>query len=120
MHCKKFVYVQFTQYGLHHYPKAPANVAFLATPHGHTFHFKLTFSVADANREIEFFTIKDEVIKYLEKAYKSKSVNHSLQHILDFQDKSCEMLAQELLINFKQCVEVEVSEDGIDGAIVRI
>lgn len=110
------IYVTFQKEGIHKYPAALedpklADVSFLGHPHRHIFHFKVTIDVYHNDRDIEFILFKRE----LEALYG----NNTLQ--MDF--KSCEMLAEDL-INYistkypKRAIEVEVSEDGENGAIL--
>lgn len=102
-----FIYVTFDVEGYHSWPNAPEEVAFLRNMHRHMFKFKATLGVNHDDREVEFFMFQREV---------SKSIT-----CVD--NKSCEMLARELCEYISSSypgryVEVEVSEDGENGAIV--
>jgi hypothetical protein len=111
---RRTIFVQFQKEGIHKYPAAatePAlkDVSFLAYPHRHIFHFRVSLDVFHNDRDVEFILLKRE----LEGLYG----NNTLQ--MDF--KSCEMLAEDL-INYiaekypGRQIAVEVSEDGENGA----
>ena len=107
---ESLVYIRTTFEGLHRWASAPSQVAFLRDWHRHVFHVKVAFKVTAHDREIEFFTIKEMLDNYLGQEYKGKKFEYS-----------CEHLAEQILISFRRrkAVEVEVSEDGENGAIVR-
>jgi hypothetical protein len=102
--------VKFTREGVHRYPAAAtdprlADVAFLAHPHRHIFHFEVDIDVRHNERDIEFIQFK----RYVEGLYNTGS--------LDAGSKSCETLAEDLLraVNLRypgRAIEVSVSEDG--------
>lgn len=113
---KTFVYVKLSLYGLHYWPSpSHEEVQFLKSPHGHTFHFKLTFEVGHNDRDIEFFMTKSTILEFLQLKFKDDKLPNG---ILNFGSASCEHLAQLLLEQFN-AFEVDVSEDNLDGAIVR-
>jgi hypothetical protein len=111
------IFVQFTKEGIHRYPAAGtdpklASVNFLAYPHRHIFHFRVTIDVFHNDRDIEFIMFKRE----LENLYGNKT--------LEIDYKSCEMLAEDLIdyISAKypgRRIFVEVSEDGENGATLE-
>lgn len=107
------IWVKFTKHGIHKYPDAPEEVAYLRDPHRHLFHFKVTITVFHHDREIEFHLFQNWLLSLFERG--------DLQ--LDY--KSCEMLASELLgkvLDKYDClhrnVSVEVSEDDECGAVI--
>lgn len=112
---ERFIEVTFQKEGIHKYPAALtdpnlADVSFLGHPHRHMFHFRVRVSVQHNDREIEFILFKRE----LEALYDG---------IYDIDYKSCEMLAEELIeyVNKSypgRIVEVNVSEDGENGAVL--
>lgn len=111
MMAKRQIFVKFTKEGLHRYPDAPADVAFLRNTHRHIFHFRVSIAVSHNDRDIEFILFKRE----LEGLYSGGIMN------IDY--KSCEMLGEELIdyISVKypaRDIEVEVSEDDENGAII--
>jgi hypothetical protein len=108
----KSIFVTYQREGIHKYPGAAnlPGVEFLASPHRHMFHFKITLQVYHDDREVEFILFKRE----LEKQYD----NGTLQ--LDY--KSCEMMADDIasyIISHYpgRDLTVEVSEDGENGAV---
>jgi hypothetical protein len=114
---QKKIWVTFQREGIHCYPAAAADpnladVAFLASPHRHIFHFRVAIDVFHDDRELEFIQFK----RWLESLY----VNTVLQ--LDY--KSCEMIADDLYTQIaakypNRDVWIEVSEDGENGCSVE-
>lgn len=115
------IWITFQKEGLHKYPAALTDsnlatgdeydVSFLGYIHRHIFTFKVWIDVAHHDRDIEFIQFK----RWLEKLYAEKTLQ------LDF--KSCEMIAEDLYahINNKypnRAVQIEVSEDGENGALI--
>lgn len=113
---KRFIEVSFQKEGIHKYPAALTDpklkdVEFLGYPHRHMFHFRVRVSVTHNDRDIEFILFKRE----LEQLY---------QGTLKIDFMSCEMLAEELIDYIKlhyptRDIEVGVSEDGENGAIIQ-
>jgi hypothetical protein len=114
---QKKIWVTFQREGIHCFPAAAtdpklADVAFLAHPHRHMFHFRISIDVFHDDRELEFIQFK----RWLESLY----VNTVLQ--LDY--KSCEMIADDLYLQIaakypNRDVHIEVSEDGENGCYVE-
>lgn len=98
-----FVTVEFEAF--HQWADAPEHVAFLRDLHRHIFHVRITKPVGHANRDIEFITLKREVTSYIREFMEGQVLG------------SCEMIASRLMGQF-DAVQVEVSEDGENGAIV--
>lgn len=99
--------------GLHAYENAPENVAFLRANHRHLFKVEATISVNHDNRDLEFFTVQDELERLILPFI-------TLQKNLG----SCEMIAERIatgLINLygvDRDYKVMVSEDGeSDGTV---
>lgn len=113
----RYIEVTFQREGIHKYPAALedpklAAVSFLGYPHRHNFHFRVRVSVTHNDREIEFILFKWE----LESIYNDKLF------LLDY--KSCEMIAEDLITYIAdkypgRYIEVGVSEDGENGAILK-
>lgn len=116
------IWVTFRKEGVHCYPAAATdeklntndkyNVAFLAHPHRHTFHFRVAIDVFHNDREIEFIQFK----RWLEDLYGESEV-------LDLNYKSCEMIADDLYLQIAsrypgRTVIIEVAEDGENGCTI--
>lgn len=116
------IQVTFQKEGIHCYPDAAVNpklktndwddVSYLAHPHRHMFHFRVTIDVTHNDRDIEFIQFK----RWLERLYS----NEILQ--LDYQ--SCEMIAENLIMVIAKeypgrNITVEVFEDNENGAILK-
>jgi len=106
----KTVKVTTKQAALHNWPNAPDFVDFLRHPHRHLFGISVEVSVEHSDRDVEFFTLLNDVqhaLTYLGDTYK--------EHVslLDFGSKSCEMLAEQLKMHLTQyhVLNVIISED---------
>ena len=102
--------------GIHRWIDAPEfkpEVAYLEHPHRHIFYIKVKKVVTHADRDIEIIVFKRDILRYLQKYfdYGSKYQLH------DFKKMSCEMIAEDILTTF-EATEVEVLEDGENGAVV--
>ena len=119
------IWVTFTKEGIHKYPGADSDpklatgdwddVSFLAVPHRHIFHFRVSIEVFHNDRDIEFIQFK----RWMERLYSASSDGEVL--VLDY--KSCEMIADDLYkeISAKypsRFVEIEVAEDGENGCTI--
>ena len=117
------IWVTFQKEGIHCYPAAATdstlntndeyNVAFLASPHRHIFHFRVSIDVFHNDRDIEFIQFK----RWLVALYSGQD------SVLALDYKSCEMIADDLYIQIAQrypnrCVIIEVSEDGENGCSI--
>jgi hypothetical protein len=117
------IWVTFQKEGIHCYPAAATdptlntndeyNVAFLASPHRHIFHFRVSIDVFHNDRDIEFIQFK----RWLVALYSGQD------SVLALDYKSCEMIADDLYIQIAQrypnrCVIIEVSEDGENGCCI--
>lgn len=109
---RTMIWVTFQFAGMHCYPYAPEEVAYLRALHRHMFKFKVGIEVHHDDREIEFHMF----MNWCKAQYED---NLTVDH------KSCEMLANELMDKIHatyNChirhVSVEVSEDGECGAVV--
>lgn len=108
----RMIWVSFQREGIHCYPAAATDpnlqdVSFLASPHRHIFHFRVSISVFHNDRDIEFIQFK----RWLEGLY---------QGTLQLDYKSCEMIADDLYtqINLRypgRHVIISVSEDNENG-----
>jgi len=105
-----FIQVKFQKEGIHKYPDAPDEVAFLRYPHRHMFHFTVTVEVFHDDRDIEFILLKRE----LESLYDTG--------VLELDYLSCEMIADDLYEYIENAypgrrTKIEVFEDGENGAV---
>ena len=118
------IWVTFRKEGIHCYPAAATDpklntageydVSFLANPHRHIFHFRVSIDVWHNDRDIEFIQFK----RWLESLY---SGNNS---VLELDFKSCEMIADDLYTQIagrypKRAVWIEVAEDGENGCLIK-
>jgi len=121
-HAHRRIWVTFQHEGIHCYPAAatdprlatggPDDVSFLAHPHRHIFHFRVSISVWHNDRDIEFIQFK----RWLESLYSDE--------ILALDYKSCEMIADDLYTQIaarypSRDVHIEVSEDGENGCVIE-
>jgi hypothetical protein len=121
------IWVTFRKEGIHCYPAAATDpqlntageydVSFLANPHRHIFHFRVSIDVFHNDRDIEFIQFK----RWLENLYSSSNGNNS---VLELDWKSCEMIADDLYDRIAdrypgRAVEIEVSEDGENGCSIK-
>ena len=117
------IWVTFRREGIHCYPAAATDprlntageydVSFLANPHRHIFHFRVSIDVFHNDRDIEFIQFK----RWLESLYNSSNT------VLELDWKSCEMIADDLYtqINLRypgRHVIIEVSEDNENGCSI--
>jgi hypothetical protein len=110
---KSYIKVRTQFEGYHCYPGAGSidhRIAFLEDRHRHMFHVEVKMAVDHQNREQEFFLTKWKLASFL-------SAN-------EMNNKSCEMMAQEIIELFLiptygvRFYEVTVSEDGESDGIV--
>lgn len=114
---QKKIWVTFQREGIHCFPAAAsdpklADVAFLAHPHRHMFHFRISIDVHHDDRELEFIQFK----RWLESLY--------VNTVLQLNYNSCEMIADDLYVQIatkypNRDVWIEVSEDGENGCYVE-
>lgn len=122
------IWVTFRKEGIHCYPAASTdpqlntndeyNVAFLASPHRHIFHFRVSIDVFHNDRDIEFIQFK----RWLENLY-SGAGPYNEGRVLELNYKSCEMIADDLYLKIAERypnrnVVIEVSEDGENGCSI--
>lgn len=118
----RWIWVTFQREGIHCYPAAATDpklatgdeydVSFLASPHRHIFHFRVSINVWHNDRDIEFIQFK----RWLESLYSGQ--------ILKLNHKSCEMIADDLYVQISarypnRDVRIEVSEDGENGCNIE-
>lgn len=97
--------------GLHCWPEASGNVAYLRQLHRHIFVITMEFPVLNSNREVEIITRQNEVRRYLLDRYGDHD------DVYHFGRMSCEDIAGELLERFS-AASCTVLEDGFGGTKV--
>lgn len=122
-HAQRQIWVTFQREGVHCYPAAATDpqlatgdyydVSFLASPHRHIFHFRISIDVYHNDRDIEFIQFK----RWLEQLYSSN------QAVLQLDYKSCEMIADDLYVQIanrypNRNVTISVSEDNENGCTI--
>ena len=113
---KTYVIVKLQIEGLHNWPAAREvfpEVGFLSDLHRHMFHIEAKKEVFHDDRDVEFIMFKRDVEIYLFHKYFD-----GVLRICNFENRSCEMLAKEILEKFN-CKSVTVWEDLENGAIVE-
>jgi len=118
---QRMIWVTFRKEGIHCYPAAATDpklntageydVSFLASPHRHIFHFRVSIDVFHNDRDIEFIQFK----RWCESLYN--------QGTLELDWKSCEMIADDLYVQIAsrypdRNVIINVSEDGENGCTI--
>lgn len=110
-----FVSVRVQFEGLHRWPDAPEQVAFLKNPHRHIFIITAIKQVFHNDRDVEFFMLRSKIKIFITAEYGEGNPSKML---FDLGAKSCEMMAFEILKEF-DLYECSVSEDGENTGIVR-
>jgi hypothetical protein len=125
---KRQIWVTFQKEGIHCYPAAATDpllntgneydVSFLANPHRHIFHFRVSIDVFHNDRDIEFIQFK----RWLENLY-SGTGPHNENRVLELNYKSCEMIADDLYLQIAgkypgRNITIDVSEDGENGCSI--
>lgn len=97
--------------GIHYWEEAEKllpEVGFLSFPHRHIFHIKVIKRVHHNDRDIEIILFKRKIEEFLKQKFPNGKLNKM----------SCEDLAELIFAEF-ECEEVEVMEDGENGALLR-
>ena len=106
--------------GIHCYPEAPDEVAYLRQPHRHMFGIKVHMDVFNDDREVEFIMLKHKVDTWVHKHLNALG-------IWEMKTLSCEQVASQLVTYLKteycneeqeRMIIVSVDEDEENGAIV--
>ena len=123
-HAQRKIWITFQKEGIHCYPAAatdPAlatgdeyDVSFLASPHRHMFHFRVSIDVFHNDRDIEFIQFKRWLV----------SLYNGDNSVLALDYKSCEMISDDLYLQIAnrypgRSVWIEVAEDGENGALIK-
>lgn len=125
---KKLLVVRFNIPGFHNWPNPPERYAYLGDKHRHLFHWEIKIQIEKDNRQIEFIHFKDWLISLINAVFLNENTNENLDNHIDFEGRSCEMIAQETKeyidrdaksFGFNPKIySIEVNEDGENGAIV--
>lgn len=108
------IFAKLSIEGIHRWKECPIEeVDYLKNYHRHQFNIIAYTYVGHKDREIEFIQLAHNIKTYLNERYFDSKYNCCF-----FDDRSCEMLADELVKRF-DLFEVEVNEDGEGGSIVR-
>lgn len=100
--------------GIHRWFKCPIEeVSYLRNYHRHVFYIEARAYVNHADRDIEFIKLSHDITTYLTEKYYSDQYK-----CLFFDDRSCEMIGDELVKKFN-LHECQVTEDFEGGSIVR-
>lgn len=110
---KTLVFATIVVAGFHRWKNAPDVVAFLRDPHRHLFHIKGWVTVDHADRDTEFFILKNKLEQSITALYPKLTYLDTI----DFGGSSCEMIAV-ALVDYLNLTACEVSEDGENGALV--
>jgi 6-pyruvoyl-tetrahydropterin synthase len=110
--------VQTTFTGLHHWKDAPDEVQWLQNTHRHEFHVTVKVSQTHDDRDVEYIMFKRALDEFISQIGEEREDGQYLA------DKSCEMMATDIAEwvqrNYgNRRVEVEVLEDGENGAVVE-
>lgn len=103
--------VTFQWSGVHHWPNAEGKHDYLQFTHRHMFKGSAKIQVWDHDREIEFFDVLD-------------FIHDQLSDYRELDGRSCEWVGQDLIMRLlgkygeQRSVEVEITEDGENGAII--
>lgn len=106
--------------GVHCYPEAPLEVAYLREPHRHIFNVEVEVDVFDNDREIEFIMLGHQIKKYI------KSFSHDEYGVVQLGSWSCEKVANAIVGELLDIIPksnqrdiiVTVMEDNENGATV--
>lgn len=112
---KSFIKIRTDFEGFHRYPDAgeiDPRIKFLESPHRHTFKVEVKIAVTHLDRELEFFLVKWALQDFIGTG--------------DFDFKSCEMIAEDILeqhlipsYGADRYYEIVVSEDGESDGIIE-
>lgn len=108
------VVARFTFEGFHCWPTAPDEVAFLRDRHRHVFHVRAWAPVKHEDRDIEFILLGRELRQWC-----LSQRNREIAGDAEVTSWSCETWCRKLIEAFPYLRQVEVLEDGENGAVVN-
>jgi hypothetical protein len=88
------IQVRTSFWGIHHWPAAPEEVAFLRNPHRHHFKVEIECNADHDDRELEFFMVKSRIDRFISGTL--QPYHPSMHLLLNMGSMSCEMLAQSI------------------------
>ena len=116
---RTIVKVKTTYEGVHCYPGAPDEVAYLRDLHRHIFHVEVAMQVWSDDREIEFIMLKHKINKWFQ--LQANNVG-----VWNMGTLSCEQVVKRLFEYLEskydltdRYVSITVSEDNENGACVE-
>lgn len=108
IYAKIHIYCTFQFEGFHRWKNAPDAHAYLRQIHRHVFHAKVYCELKKDDREIEFIDFKRLMLIKV----KELKLSHQTE------EWSCEQWCKRLMGTDSRICQVEVNEDGENGAIV--
>lgn len=119
---RKRISVVLNFQGLHRWPHAPDEVAFLRNLHRHVFHVTVKAEVEGSDRDIEYFMLRAravEVVRTLGPVY-----HRNQPDLVLLKSQSCEMMAGSILVALRKShptvYSVTVREDEENSATTII
>lgn len=116
---KTFIIVKTQFEGMHCYPNAPEEVAFLKNPHRHMFHVEAEIEVFHEDRELEFILVKRDLNKWLASIQLENCSCETIAKVLQDYLKERYPVPAELNLDRTRYVNVKVFEDNENGAYLR-
>ena len=111
---RKFIFITTSFQGFHKYPGAKEAYKFLRDFHRHIFGVRVKTSVSHNDRDIEFIELKNAINEFIEVKLKGELYREEIS-CEDFADHIADFVREYTGSNF---IEVEVNEDGENGAII--
>lgn len=109
------VKARFEIVGIHRWPNAPDDKAFLRDPHRHKFHFEVAARARHDDRDVEAIALGERCRQHIVGAFERRAFEFG-EYPLDFGTLSCEQLARQLLLWDPRLSAVSVMEDDEQGA----
>ncbi len=108
------IQVRTSFWGIHNWPEAPDEVAFLRYPHRHHFHVEVECRADHEDRELEFFMVKSVIDRFISGT--CQPYHPRMWNLLDLGRTSCESLASSIAVylqaQYKRPFTVTVREDA--------
>ncbi len=101
---------------IHCWPDALGDVEYLKFPHRHIFKVVLTVGVASLNRQVEFITLKKELLEFCLHAFPDKMYKDQPSASQCSCEMMCSVIAEWAARQQYYPTTVSVSEDGENGA----